>query len=146
MKAKFRINYMLAVVLSLAILLPSTVRAAGIQPYASDQILSYTASISGITNGTLKIYYHIRGSSVMNVLGASSIIIQRKDGTSWSSEYTYNIRDYPMMQTSNSGTYQWSITYTPKYDGKRYRAQVFFYARDSFGSDTAIKTTNEVVS
>lgn len=146
MKMRIRIKHVLAIVLSLALLLPCTVRADGIQPYSSGQIKVYNASISRETNRRLTVSYYIMCNNVMEILGASSVLIQRKDGGSWSSEYTFNIRDYPMMQASNSGKYQWSITYTPKYDGKQYRAQVFFYARDSFGSDTAIKTTNQVVS
>ena len=80
----------------------------------------------------------------MNVLGTTSIVVQRFNGTSWVSEYTFNIRDYPKMQTNNKSSYWATMLYSPHYLGTQYRAMVFFYARNSAGSDTAVKTTSSI--
>lgn len=82
----------------------------------------------------------------MDVLGVTSIVVQRFNGTSWVSEYTFNIREYPKMQINNKSSYSATLSYSPDKRGAQYRAMVFFYARNSAGLDTAVKTTNSVAT
>lgn len=116
------------------------------QARASEEIMSYYATISKNNQGQLSIYFSIKCRTNMNVLGTTSIVVQRFNGTSWVSEYTFNIRDYPKMQTNNKSSYWATMLYSPHYSGTQYRAMVFFYARNSAGSDTAVKTTSSVAT
>lgn len=123
--------------------------AVGVRGYAAEtrasaQIRNYNASITRSSDGRLGINFAIQGTTIMNAVGASSIVVQRLSGSSWVSEYTFNIRDYPVLQTSNEDNYSATVAYSPRYSGASYRAMVFFYARNSAGTDTAIKTTNVV--
>lgn len=120
------------------------VRGYAVQPLASDQIRNYYATLSRNDSGRLNVDFMIQCTGKMDVLGATSIVIQRFNGTSWVSEYTFNIRDYPSMQAQNQDHYSGSVAYSPGYSGAQYRAMVFFYARNSAGLDTAVKTTNSV--
>ena len=121
------------------------VRGYAAEPRASAQIASYGAGISWSSDGRLEIRFTIQGTSAnMYALGASSVVVQRLSGSNWVSEYTFNIRDYPKLQASNTNYHALVIGYSPRYSGAKYRAMVFFYARNSAGTDTAIKTTNAV--
>lgn len=134
----------------LALLLAVLLFSAAIMPgYAAEsranaQIATTDTSMSKKSNGSLEILFSLQCRSQMDVLGASSIVIQRLSGSSWVSEYTFNIRDYPAMQTQNKSSYTATVSYSPRYSGTSYRAMVFFYARNSEGTGTTIKTTNAV--
>ena len=116
------------------------------QARASEEIMSYYATISKNNQGQLSIYFSIKCRTNMDDLGTTSIVVQRFNGTSWVSEYTFNIRDYPEMQTNNKSSYSATMSYSSRYSGTQYRAMVFFYARNSAGSDTAVKTTSSVAT
>lgn len=116
------------------------------QARASEEIMSYYATISKNNQGQLSIYFSIKCRTNMDALGTTSIVVQRFNGTSWVSEYTFNIRDYPEMQTNNKSSYSATMSYSSRYSGTQYRAMVFFYARNSAGSDTAVKTTSSVAT
>lgn len=120
------------------------VRGYAAEPRASAQIVSYGAGISWSSDGRLGISFSIQGTTIMDAVGVSSIVVQRLSGSNWVSEYTFNIRDYPILQTTNDDNYAATVGYSPRYSGAKYRAMVFFYARNSAGTDTAIKTTNAV--
>lgn len=122
------------------------VRGHAVQSRASEQIRNCYVSISQSAHGQLGISFTIRATTNMDVLGVTSIVVQRFNGTSWVSEYTFNIRDYPEMQTNNKSSYSATMSYSPRYSGTQYRAMVFFYARNSAGSDTAVKTTSSVAT
>lgn len=135
------------VVLLLAVLFlfsAVSVRGYAAETRASDQIRIYGAGISWSSDGRLEIRFTIQGTTIMDAVGASSVVVQRLSGSNWVSEYTFNIRDYPALQTQNKSNYTATIGYSPRYSGAKYRAMVFFYARNSAGTDTAIKTTNAV--
>lgn len=120
------------------------VRGYAAETRASDQIRIYGAGISWSSDGRLEIRFTIQGTTIMDALGASSVVVQRLSGSNWVSEYTFNIRDYPKLQASNTNYHALVMSYSPRYSGASYRAMVFFYARNSAGTDTAIKTTNAV--
>lgn len=124
---------------------------AGVQGYAvqsraSEQIRYYKATILQNKKGQLDIGFTIQCTDNMDALGATSIVVQRFNGTSWVSEYTFNIRDYPGLQTQRKDHYSAIVSYSPRYSGAKYRATVYFYARNSTGLDTAVKTTNSVAT
>lgn len=120
------------------------VRGYAVQVLSSEQIRICSASMSRSSNGRLGISFSIQGTTVMDTLGTSSIVVQRLSGTSWVSEYTFNVSYHPEMQAQNKSSHSATMLYTPKYSGAKYRAMVFFYARNSYGSDTAVETTNSI--
>lgn len=134
--------------LLMAVLLLSAVIMPGysMQSRANTQIATTNATILKKSNGELDILFSLRCQSSMDVLGVTSIVVQRFNGTSWVSEYTFNIREYPKMQINNKSSYSATLSYSPDKRGAQYRAMVFFYARNSSGSDTAVRTTSSVVA
>ena len=140
MKKGRMLALLMAVLLLSAVIMPGFAN----QSRSNTQIATCDASILKKSNGELAILFSLRCQSSMDVLGVTSVVVQRFNGTSWVSEYTFNIRDYPKMQTNNKSSYSATMLYSPRYSGTQYRAMVFFYARNSAGSDTAVKTTNSV--
>ena len=134
----------LILILAIGILFQCSFYSDALQPRASDQIVYYNTAMEPSGNGNLDISFSIRCTCTMDVLGATSIVVQRYTGTSWLSEFTYNIRDYPTMQTTGKSYYGLLISYSPRYRNAKYRAQVFFYARNSSGLDTRIGMSNTV--
>ncbi len=135
------------VLLLMVLCLVSAVGVQGyaVQPRASEQIISYDATLSRNGSGRVHVGFMIQCTAKMDVLGTTSIVVQRFNGTDWVSEYTFNIREYPGMQTQHQDHYSGIVAYSPSNPGSKYRAMVFFYARNSAGSDTAVKTTNSVI-
>lgn len=134
--------------LLMAVLLLSAVIMPGysMQSRANTQIATTNATILKKSNGELDILFSLRCQSSMDVLGVTSIVVQRFNGTSWVSEYTFNIREYPKMQINNKSSYSATLSYSPDKRGAQYRAMVFFYARNSSGSDTAVRTTGSMTA
>lgn len=124
--------------LLMAVLLLSAVIMPGysMQSRANTQIATTNATILKKSNGELDILFSLRCQSSMDALGTTSIVVQRFNGIGWVSEYTFNIRDYPKMQTNNKSSYWATMLYSPHYSGTQYQAMVFFYARNSSGSDS----------
>lgn len=134
------------VLLLMVLCLVSAVGVQGhaVQPRASEQIINYNATLSRSGSGRLHVGFMIQCTAKMDVLGTTSIVVQRFNGTNWVSEYTFNIKEYPGMQTQHQDHYSGIVAYSPRYSGAKYRAMVFFYARNSAGTDTAVKTTHTV--
>lgn len=136
------------VLLLMVLCLVSAVGVQGhaVQPRASEQIINYNATLSRSGSGRLHVGFMIQCTDNMDALGATSIVVERFNGASWVSEYTFNIRDYPDLQTQHKDHYSATVLYPLGNPGARYRATVYFYARNSTGLDTAVKTTNSVAT
>lgn len=113
---------------------------------ASTRITSTTATISVKSDGDLKIRYVIVATGTMDTLGASSIKIERYNGSKWVTEYTYTVANTSDLQTSNAIQYSNTLTHTPEYTGTSYRAVVSFIAKDSSGTSTKESTTSSVAT
>lgn len=111
---------------------------------ASSQIMSYSAVLTQSSHGQLSISFSIKATNAMSKIGASRVVIQRYDGTSWASEYTYTIQNTPALQTSGRSFYAVELPYSPSYPQSTYRAIVYFYVESSSEISTAIGTSNTV--
>ena len=127
----------------LLILAPTTAFAADAK--ASSRIMSYSAELRVGSDKELNIYFSVTTSSIMDIIGASQIDIQRYNGSRWVTECTLTVEDEPKMQTSDAVRHSAIIAYEPNYSSSNYRAIVTVYAKDSFGSSTA-KTTSGTVT
>lgn len=123
----------------LSLVLSVTAFAADIR--ASSRFVRYSAELSAGNDGNIYVLFSVTASNTMDVIGASSIAIQRYDNAQWVTERTLTVKDEPEMQTTNSTRYSASISYEPVFSNARYRAVVSVYAKDSSGSSTAQTTT-----
>ncbi len=130
--------------LFLAFLMILSTTALAVNSRASDTFIRYSASLSLKDDGDLEIYFNVATSRHMDIIGASTINIQRYNGTRWVTEETLTVNDCPEIQTSNASRHSASITYTPDYTGATYQAVVTVYAKDSSGSSTSQTTTAQV--
>lgn len=133
-----------SVLLCLAML--CSVSAYAAEARTSDQIFTCTASLSKQSSGDLKITYLIKTIEVMDHIGASSIVLERYNGTQWVIERTYYFASMSTLQTSGASLYSSTLAMAPKYDGTNYRAKVTFYAKNSSGSSTRLVVTNTITT
>ena len=80
----------------------------------------------------------------MDTLGASQVVVERLDGTTWSPEYTFTVGNTPELQANGKNFYNLILEYIPMQSEASYRALVYFYAKSSLGTSTGIGTTNTV--
>ena len=136
---KKRYARLLAALLCLTILF--CLSAQAVEPYGSSLISTHSATITKASDGYLHVTFTIGANRVCDVIGASSVVIQRKSGSSWVDEKTYAATSTPELQTTNSSYYSLVIKYKPQYSDATYRAQVNLYAKCgttvSTGTDTA---------
>ena len=112
---------------------------------ASDYFSSYSTSATGGAEGDVAISVSIRATKTMDLIGATKIVIQEKDGTRWQEVYTKTGTIYNGLLDSEARSFRNSYTYSGT-SGKTYRAIVTLYAKDAFGSDSRTVTTNSIVA
>jgi len=146
MKRKIAICIILAFALSLSPIIAVAGTSDSILR-ASDYLQSYSASIIPGSNGALDISFTVRGTSTMDELGATMIVLREKDGSSWKVVKTFLYTDsrYSNMLSSNRATYSSFVSYSGQ-SGKSYYAVVTFWAGKDGGGDTKSYTTSEVTA
>ncbi len=97
---------------------------------SSEYIYEAKAEIAVNSQGTANVSFRIVGTSIMDVLGAKTIIIQEKapGSSQWSAVATYNSSSYPSMLKKNASVHISNISYSGAKSGYSYRAKVYFYA------------------
>lgn len=118
--------------------------AHALEPMGSVQIVSTSATLTRISGDRLSICYTIRATKEMDIIGASSIEIQRLSGTNWATEYTFTTTETPELQVSKTDYHSLILEYTPEHSKSSYRAVVHFYATSSLGTSTKTGTTDPV--
>lgn len=118
--------------------------------YATDTRASERISLSGVKlsktdDGVLYIYYMVQATGRMDVIGASSVEVQRYSLLGWTTEYTYTPDVTPELQSKSEPRHGVTLFYTPKYTGKSYRVIVMIYVEDASGVSTK-KLTSESVA
>lgn len=103
---------------------------------ASDRIMHSTATISKKSNGDLSIYFSVQGTGKMDVIGASSVEIQRNTIFGWVTEYTFTSSNTPTIQAESKFQHSAVLTYSPLFTGKEYRAVVMIYVENATGVST----------
>lgn len=130
----------IALFLMLSLVLSAT--AIAMDARASSRFKRYSAELSAGNDGNVYVLFSVTASSTMDIIGASSITIQRYDDAQWVTECILTVKDEPRMQTTDAARYSASISYKPisykpiSYNTD-YRAVVTVYAKDSSGSSTA---------
>ena len=101
---------------------------------------SYSAAITASSGGKIEIVCAVTGIGIMDVIGVSTLNIQKYQAGSWTTVKSWSgLYDYNSMQAAFHATYQGIA-------GSQYRAVIIFYASNSVGSDTRILTTNSVTA
>ena len=72
----------------------------------------------------------------MVVIGACSVEVQRNTIFGWITEYTFTTSDTPEIQSESKFQHNATLTYSPLFEGKEYRAVVMIYVKDASGVTT----------
>lgn len=126
--------HILSVLLCLVML--CNIPAYAVEARASDRIAYSAVSLTKNSNGDLSVYFSVRATGKMDVIGASSVAIQRSSGSSWVTEYTFTPSNAPEIQAENKFQHSATLTYSPLFMGKEYRAVVMIYVKDATGIST----------
>jgi len=139
-----------SIILTISTVFSSVAMAAALDPNAavaenppmraSAYIVSYTAVISKVGTATVNIDYSITAPGVMTSIGANSIVIFEKAGTTWSAVKTFSYPSTLGLRTSNSCIHTSSVQYAGV-SGRQYYAVITFYSGNNSGSDTRELTT-----
>ena len=103
---------LLAALLCLAVLFCLSAQAA--EPYASSLISGHSATITKGTDGYLHIAFMINANRVCDVLGANSVVLERKNGSQWEEECSFTLKNTPELQITDSSYYSLVIKYKPQ--------------------------------
>lgn len=133
MKKKRLIHALLALLCTIA-LCNAPVYAA--QSRASEYIDTSSVTLTRKSNGDLSIFFTVRATGKMDVIGASSVEVQRNTITGWVTEYTFTPDNAPEIQAEGKPQHNATLTYSPLFTGKEYRAVVMIYVKDKTGEGT----------
>jgi hypothetical protein len=143
---KKRFISMICAVLLLSLTLGATgASASGIQPHASSYLFQYSASVTAAGSGQVKIDFEVDAMSLADLVGATSIVVQKKNGSSWTNVQTYAGTTANSMLGSDCLSHCSSKTYSGT-SGGEYRAVVTVYAKIGSGSDSKSVTTNSIIA
>lgn len=138
MKQKQFISMALVLVL-LAMLCGTPAYGAEIQ--ASTQITRSTVTIEKRNDGGFSIFFSVRATGSMETIGASKVEVQRFNGSIWVEEYTFTPSNTPGLQAENQIYHSLTLSYSPEYAGKDYRAVATVYVKDASESSTKVLTS-----
>ncbi len=113
----------------------------GIPAYAaetrgSDRIDLSASTIGKTSDGRLSAYFMVQANDVMDVIGATSVEIQRHNIFGWVTEYTFTSEDVPELLATNDSWHSARLTYTQLFPNSTYRAVANIYAKDARGTST----------
>jgi hypothetical protein len=112
---------------------------------ASDYLDNYAVSVSAGANHSVIINFDVNATRIMNLVGASNIVVQVNNNGVWTGVATYFGSTSNGMLAANTFSYTGSKTYTGN-AGMQYRAIVTVYAGNSTGEDSRTVTTNAVTA
>lgn len=113
-----------------------SIPAYAMEARASSRIAYSAASLSKKSNGDFSIYFSVQGVGKMDVIGASSVEVQRNTLFGWVTEYTFTTSNTPEIQSESKFQHNATLTYSPLLEGKEYRAVVMIYVKDASGVTT----------
>lgn len=123
-----------------------SIPAYAMEARASSRIAYSAASLSKKSNGDLSIYFSVQGAGKMDVIGATSVEVQRNTIFGWVTEYTFTTNDTPAIQAENKFQHSTTLTYSPLFSDKEYRVMVMIYVENATGSSTQQVMSRSVVS
>ena len=135
---------MLLTLLCMAML--CSVPAYAMETRASERINTASVTLAKKSNGAFNIGFSVRATKKMDIIGASSVEIQRKTIFGWVTEYTFTPDNTPEIQAESKYQHSATLTYSPLFTGKEYSAVVMIYVEDALGSSTQQLTSKIVLS
>lgn len=118
----------------------------GLETRASTQISNTSVMLSQKSNGDFNVYFSVRATGIMDVIGASSVKVQRHTIFGWITEHTFTPDNTPELQAENKAQHSAALTYSPLFTGKEYRAVVTIYVKDVSGASTQHLTSKTVTT
>lgn len=143
MKKKWPIRVLLTL-LCMAVLCSIPTYAA--QTRASTRISNTSATLLKKSTGNFSLYFSVQATGKMNVIGASSVEVQRNTIFGWVTEYTFTVENAPVIQATGKVQHSATLTYSPLFTGTDYRAVVMIYVEDALGTSTKQLTSHTVIS
>lgn len=134
-----------ALMILLCAMMLCSIPAYAAETRASERIMLSTATIGKTENGDLSAYFMVQATGEMDVIGATSLEIQRRTITGWVTEYTFTSDKTPELLATNRMWHSARLTYTPLFPGKSYRAIAHIYVQNETGTSTQ-KVTSEPVT
>ncbi len=125
---------MLLTLLCMAML--CSVPAYAMETRASERINTASVTLAQKSNGAFNIGFSVRATGKMDIIGASSVEIQRNTIFGWVTEYTFTPSNAPEIQAENKFQHSTTLTYSPLFTGKEYRAVVMIYVKNATGTST----------
>lgn len=143
MKKKWPIRALL-VLLCMAMM--CNIPAYAAETRASDRIYHSAASLSKKSNGDLSVYFSVQGTGKMDIIGASSVEVQRNTILGWVTEYTFTPDNAPEIQAESKYQHSATLTYSPLFTGKEYHVVVMIYVENASGTSTQELTSKMLTS
>jgi hypothetical protein len=112
---------------------------------ASQYISNCSTWATAEGGGSVSFGFDVTATTSSNVVGATSIAVQRKNGSSWTTVYTFTGSNSTGLTGSNCTSYS-SFVYYAGTAGNQYRANVTIYVQRGGGSDSRTVTTNTVTA
>lgn len=103
---------------------------------ASERIDLSGCTIGKTSDGRLSAYFMVQANGLMDVIGATSVEIQRHNIFGWVTEYTFTSDDYPGLMRTNASRHSAEVLYRPLFSGSTYRAVANIYVKDARGTTT----------
>lgn len=103
---------------------------------ASERIDLSACTIDKTSDGNLSLYFMVQANDLMDVIGATSVEIQRYTFTGWVTEYTFTTNEFPELLRTNASRHSGWYTYGPISSEKTYRAVANIYVEDATGIST----------
>ena len=138
-KTTFNFIRYIAFVIALALILPTTVHAATvepIQPHASAYLDNYSAYVYLPGTGEVRVYFDVTGTGYMDELGALSIMIyESTDGINYTWKETFMHSSTPGMLSYNDDLHSGYVSYNGV-AGRYYKAYVCIWGGKNGDGDT----------
>ena len=128
--------WVIAILLSVMLMLPTAASATTVQPRASAYLDNYTAYVYLPGNGEVRVYFNVEGTNYMDELGALRIeIYESTDGTNWNWIKTFNQDTTPGMLSYNDDYHSGYVSYSGV-AGRYYKAYVCVWGGKNGAGDT----------
>lgn len=139
MKRYCPLSKAVALLLTLALMLPGPVHAAQVepmQPNASSYLDAYSAYITSQRHGNIEINFSVYGTGTMDEIGVLSIkLYESSNGNTWTPVKTYSYENYYPMLGRNKTVHSDYVAYYGT-EGAYYKAYVEIWAGKNGGGDT----------
>jgi hypothetical protein len=134
---------LLSLVLMLSLITGAPASAAQLR--ASQYFSLYTATMQATGGGNIQVSYTVVATGTADEVGATQIIVQRKNGSAWTNVTTFSSSANPSLIGTNCISHTSYVIYNGT-SGQIYRAVVTMYVRIGSGSGSTNYTTNTVTA